>query len=494
VAETRTDPSGRFQLDVEPGPGALFGVASGDQGVWRDDVEVRAEARVDVGDLEVHAVSSHPAVRWLRGAGFDEQLTRGADDLSLLEGGVPGQPLVALRQRRTGLELFRVDDDGTPTRLLEVVDGLVADFARLRIDASGARTDFGKQTPIFLTVERLLDGRWVVVVQRGGFSIVTAAGVDRVPIERVQWVDVQTGEVLLDVPVASTDDAVVVPSRGLFTGPIGARQWFAVGQAGPTRVENDGPGEFFAIGPHVVRLSTEPGLLRLDRLEGTGFVLGPTVQVPAFFSVAIRFIDGDTLGALGRLGQNDMALVRFDGSLRGQVEVRSLQGEGGSPVITSPVAPLCDDQPGAAVMGLSEDHVRVVRATGAGLSVDDRPMASAPLRQVTDLCVTMTGWWAAGTDGPVRRLLRRADQGLDFVDLDGNVSIRRVERFALRHRSGASEVDLVDALESLAPRRTPFRIPGVQPRVVRDGWMVGSLPTAEGLVVVRTPLRAGGAL
>lgn len=496
AAQTQSDAAGRFQLEPAGAIEAVFGLvpAAGDLGVWRPDVTMAEGALTDLGDLEVHAVSSHEAVRWLRDVGFDEQLTHAEDALTRVSGGAGGQPLVAMRQGPRTLEVFRVDDDGSPSRVLEV-EGVHWQFIRTVVEADGIRLDPRGSKPVFLFSERLADGRWVVVAQRGGFQTVTAAGATTVPIESVEWVDVMTGARLLEVPVSAGASAVVLPSRGVLLEEAGQHRWFEVGAEGPRTVKADGPGELLADADTVFRLAVTAGQVRLERLEGATFQRGPDVEVGSSFRMMQSFIDGATIGVLGQVAFERVVLLRFDRrTLIARVDDLPLESAaGGSRRSYRWSNRLCDGVPGAYVVVVQEEGLRVFRASSAGLILDEVEVPVRNLSLVREACVATDRWWLAVNEGGSVRLLRRDERGVESMTLDGATSLYPVGRFAIRStwRGQTRDHDLLDPLSSLEPRLTPFRIPAVTPLDVTDGWMLGSTFTASGSALVRA--RVSGA-
>ncbi|MCA2979383.1 MAG: carboxypeptidase regulatory-like domain-containing protein, partial [Myxococcaceae bacterium] len=406
VAEARTDAAGRFRLDVEPwlGTVAIFGLApgDGDLGVWRPTIAVNAGAVSDAFDLELHAVSSHADVRWLRDVGFDEQFM--ADDASLmpLSGGPPGQPLVALRQRPASVEVLVIGDDGRAEVLREVA-GVLVDFSQTVVDAAGLRIVPGGGPPLFFFTERLVDGRWVLAVQRGGLTQVGAQGVTTSPIEHLTWLELPSGQTLLEVPVPAGAEAVVLPARGVLLREAGRQRWFEVGAAGPRALADAAEGELFAEGDAVFRLTPAPGRLRLDRLDGSAFQHGPAVELSESFLLRQRFAEDGTIGALGVEPSGRVVLVRFD---RVTLAARVEGLPGASEALGAEVSKLfprigrgCAGVPGAAVVTLQEGGLRVIRATARGLTAEDVATPLGRHSAIQAACVAPAGWWLTVSEG-----------------------------------------------------------------------------------------------
>jgi hypothetical protein len=319
IAETTSASDGRFRLKGTPGAGAVFGLqsASSDQGVWRSDLQLLPTGQTDVGQLELETVWAHPEVLWLRGAGFDEQLTRPEDDLNYLWGGRPGEPLLATRARRGGYEVVRVDDDGAPTVLgsgpgLDVSSGVPA-----LLDGGVA---------LFYFPATDANGETVVLQQTGG----TAAGAQAIPISRLTWLDARTGDTRLDVAVPNPELASVsvVAGRGavIFSGAqvlfasVARRQTFSLPPSTTSGVLLATSRALFVMHDS----ATERWLSRLA--DDGSLTTGRRVVRPAG-SAHDAFVVDDRVVSVSR-SADALTVLRFDGdTLEPRVERLAIGGE-----------------------------------------------------------------------------------------------------------------------------------------------------------------------
>ncbi len=322
IAETTSASDGRFRLRGTPGAAAVFGLQSStsDQGVWRPDLELLPTGQTDVGQLELEPVWAHPEVLWLRGAGFDEQLTRPEDDLEYLWGGGPGEPLLATRVRRDGYEVVRVDDDGTPTVLGSGPGVLLANGSPLLRDGWVLR-HFVPATDA--------NGETVVLEVTGGFSKVTADGVETIPVSRLTWIDALTGETRLDVPVPDLEPAsvsfvagrgaVIVSASQVLFASLARRQTFTLP---PTTTF----WQLLATSRALFLVhdfATERWLSRLG--DDGSLTTGRRVARPA--GIVDAFVVDDRVVSVSR-SLDTMTVIRFDGdTLEPRVEQFAIGGE-----------------------------------------------------------------------------------------------------------------------------------------------------------------------
>lgn len=303
--EVRTGADGRFTLEGSSGEHGLLVLTQGDRGAWRGGLNLRAAGTTDVGTLEEGPVWAHPEVLWLRGTGFDEQLTA-EGTLSHLGGGQPGQPLFVSRQRTLEIDLLRIDDDGA-AHVLATRPWLLAGDAGLSISFQRVNA---------FTVFQDEAGRWVAFYQEGGSSLVTAQGAQLFPTSRLTWLDGLSGASLLDVAVpASVDTVSVVPERGalLFGGPGAPARFASLRSRAVLELSADvprGPPQRAPDG--VWLLDITPVGARVVQVTDTGEVRpGPAVPLPEQDSFSTFTVVGGVPLALWR-GPDAASVVRFD--------------------------------------------------------------------------------------------------------------------------------------------------------------------------------------
>lgn len=492
IAETTSANDGRFRLQGTPGAGAVFGLqsSSSDQGVWRPDLELLPTGQTDVGQLELETVWAHPDVLWLRGAGFDEQLTRPEDDLNYLWGGGPGEPLLATRVRRGGYEVVRVDDDGAPTVL-----GSGPGLDLNNLPASGVPQLRDGGVPLFYFPATDSSGATVVLQQSGGFSLVTAAGAQTIPISRLTWLDARTGETVLDVTVPNPELTwvSVIAGRGavVFSGAqvrfasLTRRQTFDLP---PTTTS----GVLLATSRALFVMHDSDTERWLSRLGDDGrLTTGRRVVRPAGFSHDAFVVD-DRVVSVSR-SADTMTVMRFDGdTLEPRVEKLAIGGEdpelgsahGGRWVST------CDrSQPHPTTFEEVFDHGLRLTHLGA-LASDQRHWridTDAQLASSWQGCSTVDGFWRVllPLEGPVK-LLRVSGAAVEISELpSGTVAVDQLGRWPVlvSVKDGRSVRTLLPPDASLDAPRVLARVPFV---------LATGVPSLDGRVVFAPGLSGEG--
>ncbi len=466
IAETTSAGDGRFRLKGTPGAGAVFGLrsASSDQGVWRSDLQLLPTGQTDVGQLELETVWAHPEVLWLRGAGFDEQLTRPEDDLNYLWGGGPGEPLLATRSRRGGYEVVRVDDDGAPTVL---GSGPGLDVTNQPPSGVPALLDGG--VALFYEAATDANGETVVFQQTGG----TTAGAQAIPISRLTWLDARTGDTRLDVAVPNPELASVsvVAGRGavIFSGAqvlfasVARRQTFSLPPSTTSGVLLATSRALFVMHDS----ATERWLSRLA--DDGSLTTGRRVVRPAGFAHDAFVVD-DRVVSVSR-SADALTVLRFDGdTLEPRVERLAIGGEApelglarGNWWVST-----CDrSQPHPTTFEEKFEHG--LRRTRIGALASDqrhwRIDTDAQLDGSWQGCPTADGFWRVlrPSNRPMQ-LLRVRGELVELVDLpSGTTWVDQLGRWPVlvSYTGGRKVSTLLSADASLDDPRSLARVPFV---------------------------------
>lgn len=388
TAETTTGADGRFALHGTPGPAGVFGLldSTTDQGVWRGGLDLLPTGRTDVGTLELEAVWAHPEVLWLRGTGFDEQLTRPEDALTYLWGGGAGEPLLATHQGTSELEVWRVDDDGTP-HLLTRQPWVDPDTVSVPVPTSPW------PPVVYVSTGKARSGRALVLIRHGGHTWATAQGTQAMPVQRLTWLDAATGATVLDVQVPDGAEVSWDESRGaLVSGGDGSSfASVALGRAVP--LSSRLAGELFPTSAGIAVVSFDGPGLRVSRVDDDGRVTSSApLSAPA--GSTSTFSIGDVIVAMDSTA-DQLTVRRLDGvTLKTSADHFPL---GDGPYTHGwGWLPSCDSSaPGVAVLETSDQGARLTTIDGSASTQSTLTSPDLPA-MLSVACALPGGFWGVG--------------------------------------------------------------------------------------------------
>ncbi len=308
IATTVTDVEGRFSLEVPAGEAALFGLQNEhtDEGVWRPGLSLRPAGTTDLGELELEKVWAYPDVLWLRGVGYDEQLTTPEDGVQLLWAGSRDEPILTVKYLHDRLVVARVYDDGS-TRTL--VDAPWQEPASLRPTP-------GSAPPPVLRVwaTRCSDGRVRVGLVDGAYTWFGAGGPVTSPLTRLRWLNVDDGSIDFDVQVPTGSTARWSETHGVLVTSAGQRtRWYDLASRRQIPVEVSPAARVVPTdGETVFLVESSPSGVTATRIDRDGVRRSEHVAWQ-------RPTDGSPL-VLGASGVRSL-VVGVDGSLEPHLEI-----------------------------------------------------------------------------------------------------------------------------------------------------------------------------